>query len=288
MNLKIDNDLQECGIEVIASTNANFDSELIRFIGGREILLPLVEVAKPLVFFIKNNSSKEIVGVSLQWNFVKTGGEIHISRSGASSTGVLMGMKARDPWMVGKTSLINSGDLRFFSHFGIAQTIENMNKSVKYGRFEYHPSPEDLQRNISNVEYQKKWMGDVSGVSASIDGIVFNDGTFVGEDKNFSFDSTNGWIQARRDFIKILGEEKLSGKSDTEILEQFISDVQERLPTTEKYVDGKDAFDGSYKRHLNYLKQEVKRRRTKYSDGILVNEYLETQDSDFITVQKNR
>lgn len=288
MNLEINNDLQAYGIEVIASSNTNFDSELMKFIGGREILLPLVEVAKPLVFFIKNNSSKEVVGVSLRWNFVKPDGKTHIFPSGASSKGVLMGMKVRDPWMIGKTSLINSGDLRFFSHFGISQTIENMNKSIKYGRFEYNRTPEDIQRDISYVEYQKKWMEDVSGVSVSIDGIVFNDGTFVGEDKNFFFDSTNGWIQARRDFIKTLREGKLSGKSDTEILEQFISDVQERLPSTGEYVDERDAFEKSYKRHLNYLKQGVKRRRTKFSDNVLVNEYLETQDSDFITVQKNK
>jgi len=88
--------------------------------------------------------------------------------------------------------------------------------------------------------------------------------------------------------IICLREGKLSGKSATEILEQFISDVQEKLPSTGEYVDERDAFEKSYKRHLNYLKQKVKRRRTKFSDSVLVNEYLETQDSDFITVKKNK
>ncbi|MDQ3712023.1 MAG: hypothetical protein M3388_07365 [Acidobacteriota bacterium] len=135
-DFEIKNNLQKFGIEIISPTDANFDSELTRRIGDFDVVLPLVEAAKPLVGFIKNNSSKEVVGISLRWDFIKSDGEeVFSSSGGVSSPGVLMGKKPRDPWMVGKTSLINSNELRFFSYFfDVVQTIQNINNRVKYQR----------------------------------------------------------------------------------------------------------------------------------------------------------
>lgn len=107
INLETINNLQRYGVEIVSSTDANFNAEMIQYTGGRNTVVPLVEAAKPLAIFIKNNSPKDIIGVSLRWNFVKLNGEVHTSRQIESITGGLMGRKPIDPWMVGKTNLIN-------------------------------------------------------------------------------------------------------------------------------------------------------------------------------------
>ena len=292
------NNLQKFGVEIISPNDANFDSELTRHIGDFDVVLPLVEAAKPLVGFIKNNSSKEVVGISLRWDFIKSDGEeVFSSSGGVSSPGVLMGKKPRDPWMVGKTGIINSNELRFFSYFfDVVQTIQNINNRVKYQRIKYNPTAEEIQGNISYIEYRKSSpiMRDVSKSAVSFDGMLFNDGTFVGNNRDFFFELTNGSIQATRDSLIKLREARASGKSDSEILTQFVEEISEtmlQIPETEsrpgiRFVDSQDAFNQGYKSKLKSFKETVIRRKTKFSDTIIINDYLEVEDADFIDIHR--
>lgn len=293
------NNLTTFGLEILSSNNANFDSELIRHIGDYDGVLPLIDAAKPLVGFIKNNSSKEVVGISLRWEFFKSDSEEIFSTSdGVSSPGVLMGMKPRDPWMVGKTSLINSNESRFFSYFGhVSQMIENVNKRVKYQRIKYDPTAEDIQSRISSIEYQKNStvLRDVAKAVVSFDGIFFNDGVFVGSNRDFFFELINGSIQGKRDCLRKLRAARASGKSDSEITTQFVEEISEMMrqipefaPTHPgiKFTNGPEAFNQGYKSQLKSIEETVIRRKTKFSDTVIINDYLEVEDEGFIDVRR--
>jgi len=65
-NLAVKNNLQKYGIEVIQSTNPNFETELAKYIGENKNLAQLVNTAAPFAFFIRNNSGKEVVAISLR------------------------------------------------------------------------------------------------------------------------------------------------------------------------------------------------------------------------------
>ncbi|MGI8470406.1 MAG: hypothetical protein ACR2N3_18355 [Pyrinomonadaceae bacterium] len=306
IDFEVKNNLQKFDIEIISPTGANFDSELNRHIGDFDVLIPLVETAKPLVGFIKNNSSKEVVGISLQWSLFKPDGAIVYSAdTGVSSPGVLMGMKPRDPWMVGKTSLINSNELRFFSYFGnsLEGYIENAHKRIKYQRIKYNPLAEHIRENISYIEYRKDTEKQRLGISkyiVSVDGIFFNDGIFIGENQNLYFESTGGSIQSRRDFLRKLRKAKSTGKNDSEVLEYVIADISKIIesipeykpisprmrPGSSRFANGEEAFNQGYKSSLKHLKDEVIRRKTKFSDTVIINDFLEVEDKDFIEIHR--
>lgn len=290
-NLTVQNDLQNYGVEIVSATDENFNDELTSYVGNYNAVNPLVEAAKPFAIFVKNNSVKEIVGVSLRWEFTKPNGEIIQASQIESSPGILMGMKPRDPFIIGKTSLINSNSLKFFTYFqGIGEELLNAFKSNRSKRFRYHLGSEETQHYISGIESQKKAvLKDISNVSVVIDAVIFNDGTFIGENKSFFFESMNGRLQARRDFLKKLRENYQSRKSDTENLNESISNI--KSINTEKlsalnYLNGNDAFKQSYERYMASLDSEIKSKRLRAKDDFIVKDFLEAKDSEFIELKR--
>lgn len=303
MDFSIKNNVSDFGIEFITPNDADFDAVLKRFIGDFDVVLPLVEAAKPLVGFIKNNTPAEVIGISLQWSYFYPDGQLaYATPDGVSTPGILMGMKVRDPSMVGKTSLINSGGLRFFSNnFGVSQTIENAHKKLRSPLMRYDPNDGDIERQISSVKIQQKQgiIGKISLVTVSVAGMFFNDGAFIGSDEGFFFESTAGGLKARRDFLKKLREIKSSGKSDDKVLEEVVADISEIIESIPEYqpvppslrpgshfADAQEAFNHGYRTHLKHLKEEILRKKEAFTEAKIINSFLRVEDADFIDVYK--
>jgi len=299
----IKNNVRDFGIEFITPSDADFDAAFRRFIGDFDVVVPLVEAAKPLVGFIKNNTPKEIIGISLQWSYFYPDGQLAFAApDGISTPGILMGMKVRDPLLIGKTSLINGNELRFFSNnFNVNQTIENTHKKLRSPLMRYNPNADDIERQISFVKLQQKQgiMGKISLVTVSVAGMFFNDGAFIGSDEGFFFELTAGSVKARRDFVKKLREIKLSGKSDDEVLEEVTADISEIIESIPEhqpvhpslrpgspFADAQEAFNHGYRIHLKHLKEDILRRKEIFSAAKLINEFLTVDDADFIDVYK--
>ena len=302
-DFSIKNNVKDFGIEFITPSNADFDAALKRFIGDFDVVVPLVEAAKPLVGFIKNNTPKEVIGISLQWSYFYPDGQLAFATpDGISTPGILMGMKVRDPLLVGKTSLINSNEFRFFSNnFGVSQTIENTHKKLSSSLMRYNPNADDIEKQISFVELQQKQgvMGKVSSVTVSVAGMFFNDGAFIGSNEGFFFESTASSVKARRDFLKKLREIKSFGKSDDKVLGEVITNISEIIESIPEYqpvppslrpgshyADAQEAFNHSYRIHLKHLKEEIIRRKERFPATKLINEFLTVEDADFIDVYK--
>lgn len=303
IDFAVKNNVEFFGIEFITPNDADFDAGLKKFIGDFDVVLPLVEAAKPLVGFIKNNTPKEVIGISLQWSYFYSDGQLaYAAPDGVSTPGILMGMKVRDSSMVGKTSLINSGELRFFTNdFNVSQTIENAQKKLSSPLMRYDPNADDIERKVSYVKIQQKQgiMGKISLVTVSVAGMFFNDGAFIGSNEGFFFESNAGGLKARRDFLKKLREIKSSGKSDDEVLDEVTADISEIIESIPEhqpvppsirpgshFADAQEAFNHGYRIHLIHLKEEILRRKERFPATQLINEFLRVEDADFIDVYK--
>ena len=58
-------------------------------------------------------------------------------------------MKPLDPWMVGKTSIINPGQTQFFAYFDpVRRCVKNAGYRAKYKEINYGPDmrPEEVER----------------------------------------------------------------------------------------------------------------------------------------------
>lgn len=302
-DFSIENNVKDFGIEFITPHDADFDAVLKQFIGEYEVVIPLVEAAKPTVGFIKNNSLREVVGISLLWSYFYADGQLAYSTpDGVSTPGVLMGVKVRDPLLVGKTSLINSNELRFFSNNQIVSgTIENTHKKVRSPIMRYEPNSDDIEKWISHVKLDQKQgiMEKISLVTVSVAGMFFNDGAFIGSNRGFFFESTSGLLKARRDFLQSLRRIKSSGKSDLEVLEEIVADISgiiESLPEHKpvppslrpgsRYADAEEAFNHHYRIHLKHLKEEILRKKEAFPEEKIINRFLRVEDADFIDVYK--
>lgn len=291
----VKNDLREFGVEVISSTDFNFDAELINYVGGNDELLPIVNSAKPFAFFIKNNSSKEIVGISLRWKVTDSKGNNTEIPQSEANPGVLMGIKPIDPKMVGKTSLINSKDLKFFTYFNdiVGQKVAFANMRSKNPSIQY-PNPfgsENSQTDISKLNSQKEnFLRNYADCSVSIDGIFFNDGTFVGEDQNFFFDTLRGDIEARKDILMALTEAKSLGKTNADILDDILSrTVNISVNLTDLRAGNatrEQVYDLSYKNYLKNLGRELIMKRSRISDDYIIQQLQTAQVSDFAILHK--
>lgn len=294
-NLVVKNDLQKYGIEVIASTDANFDSELRQYIGNKDSLVSIVESAKPFAFFIKNNSSKGVVGVSLRWKFSYSDGRSDEIPQSEANPGVLMGMKPLDPNLIGKTNLINSKDMKFFTHFKqmIGHGVDFANMRVKNPsiNYPYRVDPNPLAISVMNSQKEQILRG-YADFSVSIDGIIFDDGTFAGPDQNFFFDALRGTVQARKDILTDLIEAKSSGKRDTEIVDDILSKTSNMYMNFAELHTGnatrEQVFDSSYKTYLKNLRGELVMQRSRFSDEKIVKIIQSVHVSDIATLHKER
>src|SRR5437764_13856520 len=105
--LVIENDLERFGIEIIAPDDPRFEAEFKTYTGDSQTVLPLLDAAMPLAFFLRNHAEHEIVGISFRWVTTDPSGKSRVRETSVNHPGALIGMKPRDPWMVGKTSIVN-------------------------------------------------------------------------------------------------------------------------------------------------------------------------------------
>jgi hypothetical protein len=274
-DFKIDNPLEKYGVKIIPASDEEFGGTLYKYIGGRRELDALLEASKPLLFFISNRSEKEIVGYSLRWAFTRDDGEVKYGQGAYSSPGILLGYKARSQRMVGKTSLINPGEVRLTGYQSLAPDLaENVHKWTQNGGAEYKFSPEEMERFLTAVTMtMQQSLRGIKSVTLSIDAVVFNDGTFVGDNKTFFYESTEGMIKAHADFIKFVKDRQQAGKTPNDIWNEFTSDVQERVDYLPVNTP-QEAYEQSYKIHFNQKKQDIQRRRAIVGDEVLIKDIL--------------
>lgn len=286
-NLETSNNLQKYGVEIVGPSDSEFDVELKRLTGdSTEEFDPLIDVAKPISVIIINNSSKDVVGCSLKWEMLTPKGANQHPQI-QSTPGVLMGMKPRDPKMKGRTSLISAGDAKLFSY---DPTIDQIFQNVKMNRGnDQHLGParrfqadDTLLRPINDIK--NNLLKSVSRFSVSIDGIFFSDGTFAGADSFFYFDLMRGQVKAHNDFISLLSESNSSGVLSTH-LTSYTTKSKGRQSSS-RPDNPEAAFQQGYDRKTWSLAKEISRRRTKFIDVIIAQDFLANQHSNQIVLRK--
>ncbi len=289
-NLTIKNDLQDYGVEVIRPDEPEFNVELLRYIGDRNELIPMIESAKPFSLIIRNNSGKDIVGISLNWGFENSEGRIQDIERSSSTPGILMAMKPLDQSMVGKTSLLYNKDSRFFSFIpSIEQSIINTRKSVENPAVDFRTSPEQIKEYENELALRQADVDNKNLIySVDIDGIVFSDGIFVGKNANSLFEQLNGLIQARKDFVNKLRQNRLEKINDSDSINQITSEFTNRKMTSNSgdKLSPQEVYQRSYESELSSLCRELKMKKTKISDDSAIDYFVSSKTSEFITLKK--
>ena len=284
--LEVQNDLSEYGITVLGASDAEFAQEIALYIGERNSVLPLVQAGAPFAILVKNNSDKEVIGVSLRWRLVRVDGIVEEFPQVQINPGVLMGLKALDPSMVGKTSIINSKARRFFSYFStsVEQDVNDQRMKIENPTIRYATELDanEIAQAVTAIERQQTAMTDKTArVALFVDGILFNDGTFVGEDRNLAFDSLRGRLQAEADFQLRLRQSRVDGKNARQFLDEFLSEkrvVTQEFPIPERpgprFADSNQAYSASYEGYYVGLQKRIEMQRSKISDKAIFDQLI--------------
>lgn len=284
------NSLQTHGIEVIGASDPGFTDELRKFTSDEQINR-LVNGARPFALFIRNNSQREVVGVSLRWTTVNSKGDERAFPQSRSHPGVLIGMKPLDPSMIGKTSLINPGELQFFSYLDIQQTVLNARlraqNSMGSGSEARIPAKE-MDRMVSTSELQRtNLLNQISDLYVSIDGVFFDDGSFVGEDKNFYFDEIRGMVNARRDFLMRLVDAESAGEPASETISKFIESDQQTPVPLSRPISREQAYDNSYSATFSDLRKQIlMMRKMNRTDTMILRSFSLAKGEDFKAIRR--
>ncbi|HEY3102425.1 MAG TPA: hypothetical protein VGJ69_02465 [Pyrinomonadaceae bacterium] len=218
------------GVVLITPSDPDFKLELSSLLKGKDSRAKaLIDAAMPFCVFVKNTNNEDIVGCSLQWDIVRADGTTTTRGTSHSSPGSLTGLRAADPAMVGRTSLVNAKSTRFFSLDPDAKLfIDALTRS-----FGARPplSPEQEQEAVNHIQYlramRKELIQPGDSITVSIDGLILSDGTFSGPDKNQLILSTKALIEAQRDISEIIDRQvKQNGDSDKvfEVIDSLSTD----------------------------------------------------------------
>ena len=247
----------------------------------------------PLAFFIRNHAEHEIVGISFRWGTTSSNGKTRVMNISVNHPGALIGMKPLDPWMVGKTSIVNPGALQFFCYpDAVRQCVKNAGYRARYPEINYgiDLKTEEVERLRSSVLYDKTRMLRVAvSISVSMDAVIFDHGGFIRDNKTLYFEVMSGSIKAEFNFRTALRDADADGKTDPEIIGGFLDALpaerpQFRPPISpgERFSSGEEAFRTAYLSKQYILRQDLERRReVNKSDSEILSSYRSRKESDY-------
>ena len=269
------------GIQIVLSSDPDFEVNLKQYLGiDSDEFDKVIKITKPFSLIVVNRASKEVIGCAIRWEFVNASGQVSVFPQIVSSPGVLMGMKPSDPRMIGKTSIIPVKNSRFFSFdYGVEQTLLNWNMKRDDSIYRKIALTDRLNNRMLDGQANKnRLLSMFSGVTVSLDGVFFSDGTFIGEDTFFMFDAIRGEVQARIDLAKQLSD-SYSKRADLKIvLDEFVSERSNMKRSRNLPENTEEAYRRGYEEYTNLLRKEISKRRTIVSDQIIAHDILLNTD----------
>ena len=217
MNLKMHaKDLPEYGLRIITPADPSFDGRARVLLKGRDGG-DSTESLKPFSIIIENTGGRMAVAYMLQWCFTKEGGQNDCYRHGYTSPGALMeglppGYEAADD-RSHNISPNRARLIRFVSPDGSSIfRLPVSREEAEQIRAGASPDGESLRRR------HLAELAKYTDVTVSLDGVFFDDGTFVGLDATGFFAIVKAEADARHDLLNeiALGLTQ-AGKSKEEV-----------------------------------------------------------------------
>ncbi len=235
MNLKMHaKDLPEHGLRIITPADPSFDGRLRALLKGQDGGGDAAESLKPFSVIIENTGRRKAVAYMLQWCFTKEGGQDDCYRHAYASPDALMeGLPPGSEAAEERSFNIRPNRarlIRFVSPDGSSQ----FRLPVSREEAEQIRAGASVDRDALLRRYLAE-LAKYTDVTVSLDGVFFDDGTFVGPDTTGFFSVVKAEVDARRDLLNdiALGLTRL-GKSKEEVFRHV-----------EKVAGGPDVAVGS-------------------------------------------
>jgi hypothetical protein len=201
--------LPEHGLSLVHPSDASFSSLVAKVL--RNHSKELLELYKPTSVFVRNEGERAVVGIKIKWACVRGDGSVIIKQIDEGYPGVLVGEVPPNNGDAGRlqAAVLRPQETRFFSAVLSSYDVEDV-------------SP--LERSTADdaaLKHANNEMSQYVSITVTIDGAIFDDGTFVGPDTTNYFYQMEGLVTAKRDVLTEVKAGLSSGKLTDEILEPF-------------------------------------------------------------------
>lgn len=209
-------DLPDDGVRIITPLDPSFDAEALKYFKKRS-----PETLKPFSVFIENSSTKTLVAYTLTWRFAKHDGQITSNTVGYSEPGVLMGDPVYEGPYVQHTVPIKPNGVRCFTWN--SQILEDDSTE---------PQRTSQQAALRQMLFAE--LGKATDVTVTVDGAVFDDGTFVGSNLVF-FQQMQGVVNAKLDLLQEIADASERGKPDEAFKSIKAKSEEPDVPISQKF-----------------------------------------------------
>jgi hypothetical protein len=205
-------DLPSEGLLIIRPSDPSFDAKYAKEMVGKP--LDVADRLRPFSVFLQNSSDHTIVAYMIKWCFIRENGPNECYQNSFAVTEALMegrlprGMAddVRQPTVIfpGSArlmSLISGGGTGTFVVPSTSEEAEKMRQGVRPNR-----------KALLERAYLE--LGKFADVTVAIDGVFFDDGTFVGDNSSGFFERISAQIKARRDFLDDLNSRSRNKTND--------------------------------------------------------------------------
>jgi hypothetical protein len=263
------------GLKLVGPDDPLFKQMMSEFFGNEP--QELIKIATPTCVFLMNGGDRTLVGYDLTYEFLAPDGKATSSEAG----GVLMPALMHLPWSAVSEDpmvAIVPGSARLisplFSIGGLSkgQTIPFVDEAEK----------KQLKELFGGaLKYTLDW---TSSLTVSLDGVFFEDGSFVGPDASQFFEVTKAAVDANRDVLEWLASAVRRREQKGENVESVFSELQGMVKDLSQPFKGTPA--DSYGIHKLRAVEVILRVREKLGAARVVREELKKLESQWPVLRK--
>lgn len=201
-------DLPEHNLMLIGPSDPSFNGKVSVFLKGKSNAI--VEATKPFSVFLKNAGNKAVVAYWLKWEKIRADGTIVTSGMGGSNPTDLMEGSAPglEQLLTSSGYRIKPGSMQLVSPIisvdeeqsgSIGAITVSAADSSELGKLQEAAQNNNIAPMLDLVTAELK---SYTKITISIDGVFFEDGTFVGPDSTHFFEKIQATIDAKRDVLQ--------------------------------------------------------------------------------------
>jgi hypothetical protein len=249
--------LSEHGVELIPPTDPSFEASFADLLNSKPN--PIANALRPYSVVVENKGGKTVVGYRLKWEAIGPDGRVVVREAGGVMSGLLMSQKRSESASSSFSGgyVINAGSKTLVSPAG---TLGELDSGTIGGYAVGSSEHADIDR-LRELVAQKgasslpdlvlEDLRKLSAITVSIDGIFFEDGTFVGPDTTGFFEDIEADISAKRDLF----EEIAFVVARNQSLDRLFSDIEQiaKTPIPDRKLNRADVYVISKRMHAQGL-----------------------------------
>lgn len=245
-------DLPRQGVHLITLADPQFEQTASSYFKNR----PPELFQNPSSVFIKNSGDKSIVAYMLVWQLVTSDGQIRTNRTAYSEPGVLMGNpKPLDPSFK-HTRAIEPNGLKCFSW---AAAIDAEGPSIGGGDA-MTKSPHLALDDPSSIRAARNLeLAEATSLTVSIDGIFFEDGTFIGPNTTGYFERVQAMVNAKLDLLRHVATASEKGLGN-----EALDGIEAKGIAPAVTLTSESSADDYYKHYSKMFASEITQMRKAY------------------------